>query len=53
MDEATIEQVKQLYASGLTLKQVGQQLGVCESTVRKTLIKAGVTKRRPHRYTSK
>jgi transposase-like protein len=52
MDEATVAKAKQLYADGLTLKQVGQQLGICESTVRKTLIKAGTTMREPHRYVS-
>jgi DNA-binding transcriptional regulator LsrR (DeoR family) len=51
MDEAAILKAKQLYADGLTLKQVGQQLNICESTVRKTLIKAGVEMRAACRRT--
>ncbi|MDR1185337.1 MAG: hypothetical protein LBK67_11160 [Coriobacteriales bacterium] len=50
MDEATITKAKQLYADGLTLKQVGQELSICESTIRKTLIKAGVEMRVACRY---
>jgi DNA-binding CsgD family transcriptional regulator len=52
MDESAIRQAKQLFADGLSLKQVGQQLGICESTIRKTLMRSGVPMRLPRRYTS-
>jgi len=47
-----ITQVTKLYTSGLTLKQIGQKIGIRESVIRKTLIKAGITMRESHRYTS-
>jgi DNA-binding transcriptional regulator LsrR (DeoR family) len=50
MDEATIVKAEQLYTDGLTLKQVGQELSICESVIRKTLLRAGVEMREPHRY---
>jgi len=50
MDENQIETAKQLYASGLTLKQVGQQMGITKSTIRVTLANAGVSMRKRHDY---
>ncbi|MDR3315243.1 MAG: hypothetical protein LBS98_01975 [Coriobacteriales bacterium] len=50
MDDKQIEEAKRLYATGLSLKQVGQEMGICESTVRATLTRAGVEMRKPHRY---
>jgi DNA-directed RNA polymerase specialized sigma24 family protein len=50
MDDKQIEEAVRLYAMGLSLKQVGQQMGICESTIRVTLRKAGVEMRKPRRY---
>jgi lambda repressor-like predicted transcriptional regulator len=51
MDEAIFEEAKRLYNDGFSLKRVGQQLGFCESTIRKTLMAAGVTMKAPRKYT--
>ena len=51
MNDKVVEKAKRLYASGLTLKVVRQQLGICESTIRRSLMRVGVEIREPHRYT--
>jgi len=53
MDNTMTEQATRLYASGLSLKGVGEHMGICESTIRKTLIKGGVVMRQPRKYTGK
>ena len=50
MDDITIKEAALLYAKGLTIKEVAQQLGLVESTVGRTLRNAGVAMREPHRY---
>ncbi|MDR3136383.1 MAG: helix-turn-helix domain-containing protein, partial [Coriobacteriales bacterium] len=42
MDEAMIAKAQQLCAEGLTLKQVGERLCICESTVRRTLARTNI-----------
>jgi DNA-binding CsgD family transcriptional regulator len=53
MDKAAIKQATELYATGLTLKAVGEQMSISVSTIRRTLIMAGIKMREPHRYAFK
>jgi predicted DNA-binding protein (UPF0251 family) len=53
MDNRQIEEAIRLYESGLSLKNVGKLLTIAETTIRETLIRAGITMRPARRITKK
>lgn len=50
MNRDWVEKAKQLRACGMTYKQVGQQVGRCETTVRRALLEDITGKRIPGSY---
>jgi predicted transcriptional regulator len=53
MDNRQIKEAAALYESGLSLKAVGELLGITKTTVQQALIMAGITLRLARRISSK
>jgi IS30 family transposase len=50
MEEREITEAKRLYESGLSLREIERELGICKTTLGNSLTKAGVTLRPARRY---